>query len=221
MDNKILDYYNNINKYSIDEAVKKSNEILDQLFQYGKETFPKEIEKFDEERNNYNKKLKLIHKKVIKELKDLSKKSEIKFKVTPASSFSANMNLPNESDMDFIISVKNLTDEDLYKLISYFSNYGYTYHETRRKDDVNNIHYVLHKMKDGIEIEIKIRDSDKTKSILEVHNKIDNKLDKNKKKILTYLKFIYKNKNQKLYNAFKSIFYTSMFNGIKNALIIK
>jgi len=221
MEQIILDYYKDIDKYTIDEAIKKSVKILNLLIEYGTKTFMKEIEEFDKKRNSYNKKLKPIHNKIIKELKNLNKKSKIKFHITPASSFSANMNLPHESDMDFIITVDKLSNEDLYKLISYFSQNGYEYHETRRKDDPNNIHYVLQKIKNGIEIEIKIRDSDKTISLLEVHNKIDNKLKKDKKKVLTYLKFIYKNKDAKLYNAFKSIFYTSMFEGVKNAIIIK
>jgi hypothetical protein len=223
LDNSLLDYYSNINVYSLNEAIKRSNKILKELIRYCKKKYKQEIEEFDKQRNEYNKKIKSTVDKIMKELNELMKNIPIKKKteLIPASSYSANMNLPYESDVDIIIGIEDMTEDDLLKMISYFSQNGFTYEEKRGTNNVANIHYVLSRKINDIEIEIKLRDANKTRPVILLHKKIDNKIDKDTKKVVTYIKNIYKkSENKKLYNSFKAMWYTAMFKGIKNAFIL-
>jgi len=223
INDELLKYYDSINKLSFNEAVKKSNEILKKLIKYCEKKYKKEIDDFDKERNKYNKKIKPVVNKIMKDLSELIKKAPIskKIDIIPASSYSANMNLPYESDVDVILAIKDLDEDDLLKMISYLSSNGFTYEEKRGTNNLANVHYVLSKKVNGIENEVKIRDATKTKPVILLHKKIDNKINKKMKKIVTYIKYLYKkNDNKKLYSSFKAMWYTALFKGIKNAFIL-
>jgi hypothetical protein len=57
----------------------------------------------------------------------LSKKLNIDFEVFPGSSFSNDMNLIDESDIDYLISINSIKKEDLVKLTNNLGSLGYLF----------------------------------------------------------------------------------------------
>jgi len=210
-----------IRETTMDFAIKQSEMLLNDMIR-AVSRYEKQINEFDKERKKYNRKIKPIPVKVFNEIKSLIKDKSCpietsRLKVYSTSSYSANMNLPNDSDLDFTLTVKDMNDETLYHLISYFSKHGFTYYESRNTYDPRNIHYVMTKVEKTFGIELKIRDEDKSKSVIALHQKIDNKISLKRKKICVFIKYLIMNYGSKeLYKAFKTIFYTSSFKGIKN-----
>jgi hypothetical protein len=133
-----------------------------------------------------------------------------------ASSFSAGTNLMDESDLDFNIPVPHLTPAKLAELGKICEANGYTFVETRSRDNPG-IHNVYQGFVEGVEIEIKIRDA---KYYMEVHHimhdYLDNHMSKEHKMIITWIKNNLKRlskrpgatkMDKKYYKDFKALYY--------------
>jgi hypothetical protein len=211
---KLIDYYHHMRA---DPKLSKDPDKLLSSMAKAAKRYKKEIDALDKQRKIHNKKLKLIFDTALKELQQIIKTCNVVDSyIIPASSYSANMNLPVESDFDFILAVKRLDESKLFKLTSCFSLYGYKFPEVRNSDDPRNVHYVLSKIIDNVEIELKIRDYDKSSPVIKLHQKIDKHLSYEKKKIYVFIKFLLKFLgNKESYSAFKTVFYNALFAGIK------
>uniref|UniRef100_A0A6C0H0C3 Polymerase nucleotidyl transferase domain-containing protein n=1 Tax=viral metagenome TaxID=1070528 RepID=A0A6C0H0C3_9ZZZZ len=186
--------------------------------------------KYYEKREDYSKKIvDPVNNKVldiIKSVKDEYKnKFNEEFTTQVASSYSAKMNLIGESDIDYFILFKPLTHERLINISQLLTKYNFYFDQIINKEKVNNVYYVFSTEIDGVEVEFKVRDIYYSKSVIALHQYIDNKLDHDLKILLTYAKYQLKLKSKedksfKGYNLFKTIFYNFCFKDIEDAFYI-
>jgi len=165
-------------------------------------------------------------KQILKLLKDeYTQTFNDKFNIQVASSYSAKMNLIGESDIDYFILFKPLTSERLINISQSLVKYNFHFDKVINKEKVNNVYYVFGTEIDGVEVEFKVRDEYYAKSVIALHDYIDNKLDQDLKILLTYAKYQLKlkskeDKNFKGYNLFKTVFYNYCFKDIEDAFYI-
>jgi len=169
-----------------------------------------------------NEKVKDILKNLKKEYTD---KFSDEFSIQVASSYSAKMNLIGESDIDYFILFKPLTHERLINISQSLVKYNFYFDKVINKEKVNNVYYVYGSEIDGVEVEFKVRDTYYSKSVIALHDYIDNKLDNDLKILLTYAKYQLKlkskeDKNFKGYNLFKTVFYNYCFKDIEDSFYI-
>lgn len=170
-----------------------------------------------------NEKVKKILQEISEEYKKIYNDS---FTTQVASSYSAKMNLIGESDIDYFILFNNLTQERLINISQLFNKYNFKFDKVGGNvKTVNNVYYIFSNVIDDVEVEFKVRDINISKAVIDLHQFIDNKLDKNLKILLTYAKYQLKIKSKldksfQGYNYFKTLFYNYCFKGIKNAFLI-
>jgi hypothetical protein len=135
--------------------------------------------------DNISKKLTKIQDNVLTVLK------EKKLNVIPASSFSAGVNLIGDSDIDIVVLVSGHRDsieaaKGTYNATSIVESLGFKYVETRNAEWPNMIHYVYNKFIEGVEVEVKIRNSDDFNGFIKIHNFLDNTVTQDEKIYWTY-----------------------------------
>ena len=176
-----------------------SIEVMYELIRYCMK-YEKEAFKYVSDRDKKSKKkMNKIQKDVLAEVKSIIPKD---WEITPSSSFSANIYLMNDSDIDFTILINNMDKNIQLKDIEVMMNKnGYYFREEKSKG--NKDHYYVFEPQDGtgkmikkddIEIELKFRDKEAAKRIMAIHQYIDRKdteLD-HFKPYITYLKYILK-----------------------------
>jgi hypothetical protein len=113
-----------------------------------------------------------------------------------ASSYSAKMNLIGESDIDYFILFKPLTTEKIIRISQLLERYNFKFDKARNLDKVDNVYYIYSQIIDDIEVEVKVRDLYYSRSVVALHDYIDNKLDKDTKILLTYAKYQLKLKSK-------------------------
>ena len=129
------------------------------------------------------------------------------YHVIPTSSFSSDMYISNEdSDIDFTIFVKNMSIFDVFVIDDLLKKNGFIFVEEKFIGKPEH-YYIYTKKVNNIDIEIKIRDKDKSDYIYNVHRFLDNFYPIEKKKPLTYLKKIIKEKDINIYNMLKYLIY--------------
>ena len=192
--------------------------------------YTKEAKEFYEKREAYsNKVVDPVNEKVKKIIVSLTdeykKKFNDKFTTQVASSYSSKMNLIGESDIDYFILFKPLTQERLVNMSQLLTKYNFNFDKIMNKDKVDNVYYVYDQVIDGIEVEVKVRDLMYSRNVVALHNYIDNKLDHKLKVLLTYAKYQLKLKSKedksfKGYDMFKTIFYNYCFKDIEDAYFL-
>jgi hypothetical protein len=220
----------NFKNKNVDEEIqiiydKFNDKIINLLKNY-----KKEAEEYYTKREEYSKKIvDPVNEKVKNILKEIKKDFEERFEETfeyqVASSYSAKMNLIGESDIDYFILFKPLNTEKAIKISQILDKYDFIFDKTINPHLINNSYYVFSKVIDDVEVEFKVRDHYYAQSVIDLHQFIDDKLDKDIKILLTYAKYQLKlkskeDKNFKGYNMFKTIFYNYCFKGIKDAFYI-
>jgi hypothetical protein len=189
-----------------------------------------EAEKYYKEREEYsekkvdpvNEQVKILMKKMKEEYKD---EFNDEYTYSVASSYSAKMNLIGESDIDYFILFKPLTTEKIIRISQLLERYNFKFDKARNLDKVDNVYYIYSQIIDDIEVEVKVRDLYYSRSVVALHDYIDNKLDKDTKILLTYAKYQLKlkSKQDKLfrgYDYFKTLFYNYCFKDIDDSFYI-
>ena len=128
---------------------------------------------------------------------------------------------------------KKFDSEDFFKDVNRIINtdnkllekYNFKFQKVRNIDKVDNVYYVYDQVIDGIEVEVKVRDLMYSRSVVALHNYIDNKLDPKLKVLLTYAKYQLKLKSKedksfRGYDMFKTVFYNYCFKDIEDAFYI-
>jgi len=194
------------------------------------QNYKNDAKEYYQKREDYsNKVVDPVNKKVSKILMDVKNEFETKFNdhfdYQVASSYSAKMNLIGESDIDYFILFKPLTDERTIKISQILTKHGFEFDKTINPHQKHNTYFVFNTIIDDVEVEFKVRDYYYSKNVIELHDYIDNKLDKDLKILLTFAKYQLKlkskeDKNFKGYNMFKTIFYNYCFKGIEDAFYI-
>lgn len=126
-------------------------------------------------------------------------------KIIPSSSFSSDMFLAGESDLDFTITILKMDASKLDQVVKILTDNGYKF-ESEKCAGKPDHYYVYQKMIDGIEIEVKIRDHEPCVKIIKLHIFIDNSYSPEDKKPLTYLKKITKH-DKEAYSKLKYLIY--------------
>jgi hypothetical protein len=218
-DNSDINYeLNNLHNIFNEKVVSFLEEYTDRANEYYKQREEYSNKNVDP----VNEKVKVIIKNIKSEYLKLFNE-ELTYSV--ASSYSAKMNLIGESDIDYFILFKPLTTEKLIKISQLLEKYNFKFQKIRNSDKVDIVYYVYDQVIDGIEVEVKVRDLMYSRSVVALHNYIDNKLDHNLKVLLTYAKYQLKLKSKedksfKGYDMFKTIFYNYCFKDIEDAYYI-
>ena len=194
------------------------------------ETKKEDAEKYYEKRQEYsNKTVDPVNEKVkimIQNIKDeYQKLYDEEITSTVASSYSANMNLIGESDIDYFILFKPMTIEKVIQISQLLNKYNFKFEKIGNKNDSKNMYYIYNQFIDGIEVEVKVRDLDNSAAVVALHNYTDVKLDQHLKILMTYAKYQLKlkakeDKSFKGYNMFKTIFYNYCFKDIEDAYFL-
>ncbi len=146
------------------------------------------------------------------------------------SSLGAHLNLINDSDVDFGILVKNLNNDDTtinQEIFSAISNKLLEIGFEKEKDfighDYTNRYFPYTIIIDGVEFEAKIRDYDTSKTIIDLHNYLDNNLTEEQITLFTFCKFILKEYDLThgtiSYKQFKKILYEYCFSFIEGGFV--
>lgn len=163
-----------------------------------------EMIKYWNQRNAYNQRISPI---VSRELLVLQRSLGGKYRIDSIklmSSYSARTNLSGISDIDIGIIVARL-DESMVRLIQGFL-------ESQDYQFIKKMagYYCYNKTIDQIEIEVKVRDLDKSLHVIQLHDYLDNVCEEKEKIIFTYLKYQahgVKDIYPKLYSFVKILFY--------------
>lgn len=220
--NEVYNTINFSNQNVHEEFNKLSKEFHEKIVPLMKEHEEKAKEYY-EKREQYSKEvIDPIAKKAEEELKEILKeygKKDVTYQV--ASSYSAKMNLIKESDVDFFILLKPMTEEKVKKLEKILHEYHFKF-EKVGSPGTENAYHIFNKHIDDVEVEFKIRDFKVSKGIRGLHKFLDHKLDRDLKILITYTKYILKSGgNKDAYNKFKTIFFSVCFKDIEGAYYIK
>jgi len=200
-------YRRNLKK-TVAQRYKGMNEGMDKILQVVKDNYGSEANKYFEKREKKNKMLLKIQTKSQKNIdKCLKQIPNITYKIIPASSFSAGTNLMEESDIDFAVLIKNITSDKVIHISNYLGVCSYLFTDIRNIDDKKLKHWVFQKYIDDVEIEAKVRDMDGFEKLSKVHHYLDNVMSKDKKKLITYTKYLLRN-NKEIYGKFKMMYYS-------------
>lgn len=160
-----------------------------------------------------------IHDAMKGKLKEVVEKLSIQCDVISASSFSADMNLSHESDIDFFLSIDDKQPpETVIKLSNALAGLSLAYKKFIYNDELRNYHSFETIIKEGkleVEIEAKVNFNKFIKSNLILHEYIDTRLPSDFKILFTYGKLMLL-KHPKQYQRLKMIFYTYVCRQIKN-----
>ena len=174
-------------------------------------------------REQFNKTIHPSITKFIKSVKSMFSPLKYNIEYKPMSSY-PNLNLPNDSDFDLGILVKDFNTEKMFYLTKLLCENGYKFEKvTKNKGNIGGESYRYSIMFEGIECEVKIRNKDKCKALVTLHDKI-NAISKSESIFWTFNKYLVKEWSKKhdkyTYELFKMILYHTYFNGIKGAFVL-
>ena len=191
--------YKKSQNFSVKQRLQNISDGFITIIDVIRNTWQSEADEFYKERAKKDKQLADIQSTALKEIAkglDTYKcdfTGEIIYELALASSFSARMNLPGESDIDLRILIKNCTTDALICISNVLGKCDYTMTDIRNKMDPNITHWVYNKYIDEVEIEIKVGDLDGYAEIRKIHTFNDNNMDMKTKILATYGKYLFKN----------------------------
>ena len=135
------------------------------------------------------------------------------------SSIGSNLNLIDESDIDFGLLVAGLNTtgilpnlDILTKIRDILITNGFKFDHIFNISEKSNRYVSFQKYVNGVEIEVKIRDKETTKPMMRLHKRLDNNLSEEQITLYTYAKYILSQQaDKKNYKLFKKIMYESVF----------
>jgi len=209
-------------KITPEERLKRINKYFFKTVVPMLEEFYPEAKKYYVKREKASRKLGKIKTKSVGEIDKLSVKGDLR----QASSYSAKMDLIGDTDLDMIYAVKNLTEEKLLTIATELGKIGFKYIERRGAEGPNK-RWMFNKYINNVEIDLGVRDYNLALPVLNLHKKIDNKLEKRDKELITFGKYKLKNlsktnpKFRTAYADFKYLFYQAMFSSVKNSYMMR
>jgi hypothetical protein len=220
--------YRKVYQQSIPKALSINKEYthLFLLDKYEKnERIKFDAQKYYNEREKYNIEIQKIFDECIKEVKRILSSISYRYKLQSMSSF-PKFNLIDDSDIDLGLLVYYLDKNKLFELTKILVDNGYHLNGiTVNKQAPGADAYRFGKTINKIEVEIKIRDYQYSQPLIELHDKLDNKLCNYEYIYWTYHKLLLKNisktdkKIKPIYDDFKRILYHVYFDGIDNSFI--
>ncbi len=222
--NTINRNYKKSNNKTVRQRYKGMSEGFDRLIKIAENYFHEKAHKYYIKRSKHDDKLEKIQEKAIKELRCTLKNDEclknLNFVIIPMSSFSAKTNLVGESDIDVGILIKNIDEDKAVCIANILGRIKYILSDIRQKDKASKKHWVFQKFFQKVEIECKVRDKDGFAEMIKMHRYTDNKMKRNTKIYSTYIKYLLKKNNKKVYENFKMIYYCNAgYHGGSNELL--
>lgn len=154
-----------------------------------------------------------INKEIINEI--TNKQVNIKIDMQIMSSYASKTNLIDESDIDIGLLIDQMNDEKLNIIDQVLKKCDFKFVKIMHQmGSIYNRYHVYNKIVDGIDIEIKVRDLEKTQTILELHKYLDTKLTEEETTLFTYGKYLLKNTVE--YDRFKMLIYNYAFFNLEN-----
>lgn len=170
--------------------------------------FTNEANEYLLKRDNENCKIKKDVEHILQCLKILMLDIQFDNNVIIMSSYQARLNLINDFDIDIGILVKNLDNSKFSVLYHYLENNGYKFIKTINPTSIKNCYHSFQKNINNIEVEVKVRDMDYCKIIVDLHNYLDNNLSEEERSLFTYAKYKLKNlEDISGYKCFKKLIY--------------
>lgn len=206
----IIELIRTINELPI-EAI-HSTETWDTLIQTMNHKYCLEIDEYIAHRDIYNRQIKSSVSHVHRELQKLFEHDPNIVAIILMSSYGANTNLVNTSDIDFGLMVKQMDIKNRQRIGQILVTNGYEYGKEMNGYFCYNkmIMVCIDDQDIEIEIEVKVRDYDKSLRVIELHRYIDDKWNEKEKKNFTYLKqqFLqHKKEFPRAYPFIKMLFY--------------
>jgi len=176
----------------------------------------KQAKKYVLLRDENNKHLLHLLKSIDTQLKQLF----INFKgvtILPMSSICAKMNMISESDIDFGLMIQDMSKNNLIKIACILEDNGFKYNKTFVGSVKTNLYHSFCKYdkNHNVEIEIKVRDYESSKIIIDMHMWLDTNFSDDERTMITYAKYLLKQHdksfNTAYYGKFKKILYESVF----------
>ena len=141
------------------------------------------------------------------------------------SSIAAQLNLTDESDIDFGICVTGLNDptgelnkEKFNAAKQQLEKLGYVKGMDFNVEHAENRYFSFEKQIDKVEIEGKVRDEQTTQIFLDLHERLDNHLSDEQITLYTYAKHILI-PHKESYKHFKKILYESVFADVTGGFV--
>lgn len=192
-DEKALNY---VNYQMVNMIYPKLKSLIDEANEY---MLKRDIE---------NSKIKDDVDNIILCLKMLMSDIQFDIDVVIMSSYQARLNLINDFDIDVGLLVKNLDDYKLHFLHQYLENNGYKFTKTINPTNIKNCYHSFQKKINNIEVEIKVRDMNYSKIIVDLHDYLDNNLSEEERALFTYAKYQLKKLNDSTgYKCIKKLIY--------------
>jgi cysteinyl-tRNA synthetase len=197
------------------------------------ETQIQEATEYYEKRQKFNKKLIEKAKQEIEKLENALQEfnknanSKIDYELRMMSSVSSGLNLIGDSDVDYGLLVHDLTPIKTCYLIEILKNLAYEFNtiteDTNRKQAYQIRYQKYIQIGElNIEFEVKIRDYDGSKPMIELHNRLDNEMPEKHKILITYGKKLLSDAgDKKIYTRFKTLFHNYYFYGVENSYFMK
>jgi hypothetical protein len=173
-----------------------------------KEDFKSEILDYWHKRNLYNAKIKSTVYTELKHLQNLFASNPNIYDIRIMSSYTANTNLNGTSDIDIGCIVHNMDEQKVSDITQTLTDNNYKF--TKLMNGYYCYTKFINHEDELIEIEVKVRDLDESKTIMALHEYLDTKCDITQKMIYTYLKYrLYcvKDTYPKAYSFIKMLFY--------------
>ena len=201
---------------------KKASDELITLYNQNN-VIKKNAVEFYTNREKFNKTINPIIIKFIKSVKTMFLPLKYNIIYKSMSSY-PKLNLPNDSNFDLGVLVKNFDTEKMFHLTKILCENGYIFEKvTKNKGNPGGEAYRYSIMYEGIECEVKIRNIDRCKALVTLHDNL-NSLSKSESIFWTYNKYLVKEwskKNDKYtYELFKMILFHTYFNDVKGAFVL-
>lgn len=170
--------------------------------------FRDEAKIYMSKRDDYNNKIKNNVNSILSQLRKQISNIQFNIDVVVMSSYQARLNLINDSDLDIGLLVKDLDDNKLSVVSQYLLKNGYKFIKTVNPLNIKNCYHSFEKNIDNIEVEVKVRDMNYSKIIVNLHDFLDNNLNEEERALFTFAKYKLKNLNdRKGYNYLKKLIY--------------
>lgn len=217
----IIDRSRNEYQNMVDALKFINNELINVIFPSIAKYKNEAIEYYDK-RNKFNVKIEDVADKCISELKN-NIKVPFNISIVITSSYSAKINVMNSSDIDVSILVESLDEHKLFTIIGMLNKIGYKFSHIRNPNAKHNKYYSFIKFIDDVEIEVKVRDSELSKPVIELHNYLDTQLTEDQRISITFIKYmlyqLQKMNKDRGYEYFKKLMYEAFFYYIKDGFL--
>ena len=218
--------------YNINEEVKDNFAVKNHMVPFINkisELYRKEMVEYYNRRVQYNLNMMAIARNMVERLEKFCKENGIMANFVMTSSLNADINLMGDSDIDISMLVENCDYSVALGIGAKLATIGFGYKKFVNPNQPLNCYYLYSKIENGIEFEVKLRDSTKSQLVLRLHNHMEQKLSVDEKMAITYGKLVFKetsknettNEEKLAYLIFKKLVFERYFAEIEGGFMLE